>query len=338
MGGKGAQAQNSQMVQFEMEQARKAEQKEADRQARLDKGMKSISEVFHGKEKMGTGKAKLTGLAGLNPTMGTAPTGEIIQTGFQNHPGTQATSARANLGDTGWQWGTITAPWGPGYGVYDPQGNLQGGGWAWQNVVEQLEGREYDKPMGTGEFESDPFAPIKGKYKSSLTDLHNANISKTYNKALDETIYATARAGQMGSSTARDALADIGGANYEKQADGTFKQVNYGQYGDAKTKAVGDIDKSIADLTTQIQSAEDSAEQQLYMTEDPEKAAIAAKTLAGNIPAVPQYNSLGDMFKPLVIGATGFYSGYQGQNALNNAGFPQSKSPLGSGSAKTSDS
>jgi hypothetical protein len=69
------------------------------------------------------------------------------------------------------------------------------------------------------------------------------------------------------------------------------------------------------------------------MTEDPEKAATAARTLAGNIPAVPQYNSLGDLFKPLVIGATGFYSGYQGQSDFNKA-FATPKSPLGSGSGQ----
>jgi hypothetical protein len=38
----------------------------------------------------------------------------------------------------------------------------------------------------------------------------------------------------------------------------------------------------------------------------------------------------------LVIGATGFYSGYQGQTALNNAGFGNARG-INQSSAKTSD-
>jgi hypothetical protein len=339
MGGKGAQPQNNQMVAFEMEQAAKADRKEAERQARLDKGMKSISETFHGKEIMKDQPAKIDAksLTGLTGDL----TGQIV-----SGPGSVGTGQTGQIGDTGWTYRVSALPAGhmsgmAGYNMYealDPQGTVHAARFTLPELVQDIAGMDYMKPTGTGQFEADPFAPIKDKYKSSLTDLHKANISKTYNKALDETIFATARAGQRGSTTARDALADIGGANYVAQPDGTFKEVDYGQYGDAKTKMVGDIDKSLGDLNTQIQSAEDSAENQLYMTEDPEKAANAAKQLAANIPAVPQYNSLGDLFKPLVIGATGFYSGYQGQNSLNNAGFPTSKSPFGSGSAKESSS
>ena len=45
MGGKSGPS-NNQMVQFEMEQARKAEQKENLRQARLDQGKGAIDELF----------------------------------------------------------------------------------------------------------------------------------------------------------------------------------------------------------------------------------------------------------------------------------------------------
>jgi hypothetical protein len=234
MGGKGAKSQNSQMVNFEMEQAAKAEQKEADRKYRLEQGMANIKSVFHG-----------------------------------------------------------------------------------------------------ADGQQDPFAPIKDNYKTNLMQLHSANLNKTYNKALDEALFATARAGQRGSTTARDVMADIGGRKYEQQADGTYRAIDYGQYGEAKNKVTSDIDKSLGDLNTQIQSAEDASENQLYMTEDPGQAQNEAAKLAGNIPAVPQYNSLGDLFKPLVMGATGFYSGYQGQNDFNQA-F-SGKSPLSKGSIKTSN-
>jgi hypothetical protein len=313
------------MVQFEMEQAAKSERKEAERKKRLETGMASIGEIFHGKEKTSPQKAKLTGVNALQP----GPASEYFD--YLNNDAAKAGASKDMLGDSGWSFRQFT-PQG-GFAIYDPTGGMRGLGGDWASATAGLEGAEYMKEKGTGEFESDPFAPIKDKYKSSLTELHSANINKTYNKALDEALFATARAGQRGSTTARDVLTDIGGRRIENG-----KAIDYGQYGEAKNKMTGDIDKSLGDLTTQIQSAEDSAENQLYMTEDPDKAANAAHQLAANIPAVPQYNSLGDMFKPLVIGATGFYSGYQGQQALNNAGFPQSRSPLGSGASTISKS
>jgi hypothetical protein len=314
-----------------MEQAAKAERKEAERKARLETGMKSIGEIFHGKEKTAPQKAQLKGIAAMQP-------GEPSEGYYDylNNDLAKAGASKDMLGDSGWSYRKLS-PAG-GYAIYDPTGGMRGLGGQWADATAGLEGAEYMKEKGTGEFENDPFAPIKDKYKTNLTELHGRNLNTTYNKALDEALFATARAGQRGSTTARDVMTEIGGRRFDPQTDGTFKAVDYGQYGEAKNKITSDIDKSLGDLTTQIQSAEDSAENQLYMTEDPEKAANAAHQLAANIPAVPQYNTLGDMFKPLVIGATGFYSGYQGQNALNNAGFPQSRSPLGSGASTISKS
>ena len=323
MGGKGAKAQNSQMVQFEMQQAAEARQKEELRKARLEEGMRNIEGVFQGKPKMSKSVAKLD-LTGINP-------GQWNQSQL---------GASQKIGDTGWTYKPefIQTPWGGGvfYSGYDPAGNKRAEGeLSWDALAKRLQGQEYEREFDTGEREGDPFANIKANYKTSLTDLHGKNLNATYNDALEEALFAHARAGQMGSTTRADTMADIGGRNYEKQADGSFKAIDYGQYGEAKNKITSDIDKSLADLNTQIQSAEDSAEQQLYMTEDPGKALTEAHKLAGNIPAVPQYNSLGDLFKPLVIGATGFYSGYQDQGAVNKA-FATPKSPLGKGSGETS--
>jgi len=342
MGGKGAQPQNNQMVQFQMEQAAKAEKKEAERKARLEKGMKSIGEIFHGKELTTPTKAK------INASSVTGLTGGDLTAQYRGGVGAGgAAGETGDIGETGWTWRIAPLPADHmsgmgGFNMYealDPQGTVHAARFTLPELLQDIEGKEYMKEVGTGEFDKDPFGDIKNKYKSSLTDLHTANITKTYNKALDEALFATARAGQRGSTTAKDVMTDIGGVNYEKQADGTFKATPYGQYGDAKMKMVGDVDKSLSDLNSQIQSAEDAAESQLYMTEDPEKAVISAQQLSANIPAVPQYNSLGDMFKPLVLGATGFYSGYQGQDALNKAGFSSGgRSPYGSGAAKTSPS
>jgi hypothetical protein len=317
MGGKGATPQNSQMVQFEREQAAKAEAKEALRKSRLEQGMKSIGETFHGKPVMGTKAAKLdlTGITGAaSPAAsGFKITGEKPAGGFNFDTPMQ-------IGDTGWHAFTGTEPsGGPAHLIYDPTGGLRGVGASFEQATQNLGGTEYMKPYETGEFESDPFGVTKEKYKTNLTELHGRNLNTTYNKALEEALYGISRAGLRGSTTAKDLMKDVGGVEYQAQEGGGFRQIPYGQYGEAKTQIKSDIDKSLSDLNTQIQSAEDAAENQLYMTEDPEVAANEAKKLAGNIPVVPTYNTLGDMFKPLVIGATGFYSGFQGQNDFNRA-------------------
>jgi len=349
MGGKGAQPQNSQMVQFEREQAAKAEAKEQLRKSRLEQGMKSITETFQGKEKTAPAAAKLSGVAGLAPGgvwQGMSSggwSGSHTGTGKapdKVDPGANAAGGWSDIGDTGWKvaLGYEGAgggnPGGPAYSAYDPEGHLRAVGAAWEQLAPQLEGLDYTKMRGTGEFENDPFARTKDKYKTGLTDLYGRNLNTTYNKALDEALYGISRAGLRGSTTAKDLMKDVGGVNYVPAEGGGFNQVAYGQYGEAKNKMASDIDKSMSDLNTQIQSAQDQAENQLYMTEDPDVAATEAHKLAGNIAPVPQYNALGDLFKPLVIGATGFYGGYQGQNDFNRSGFANKNVLSTTGSGK----
>ena len=348
MGGKGAQPQNSQMVQFEKEQAAKAERKEAERKARLESGMAQIDEIFRGKPIMGKKAAKLdlTGITGPGPAVdasGAASAGLPTPSNFKRQwapEGYSGGDAPQQIGDTGWQiYSGTEKGGGPAYLAYDSTGALRGVGASFEQATQGLQGTEYMKEYSTGEYDpaTDPFgAKFKDPYKKSLTGLHMENLNKTYNDALEEAMFAHSRAGTRGSTAFTDSLTDIGGSKYEDFKDPTTGKVErretpYGQYGAGRAAVTSDVDAAMGKLSDQISSAQDAAEAQLYMTEDPEKAANAARVAANQIPAVPQYNTLGDMFKPLVIGATGFYQGYQGQNDFNRAFNPKSSLDPGSG-------
>src|SRR4029077_1248241 len=125
-------------------------------------------------------KAKLEGLSGLNVPLGSGSMSGATKTlgkapdKFDPVTGYTPSGEWSDIGDTGWKVATEDGGWwGPTYVAYDPAGHPQGMGANWTELVPQLEGKEYEKMVGTGEYESDPFGTIKSNYKTSLTDLHS---------------------------------------------------------------------------------------------------------------------------------------------------------------------
>jgi hypothetical protein len=313
MGGKGASPSNNQMVEFEKQQAAEARQKEEERKGRLELGVKNISKVFHGAEKTAPQTVKFdpASLAGFQPTAnGAAIGGTPDAAGYTR-------GAFADIGDSGLRYKPVGGTQ-SGYEAYDPDGNLLEGEGQWSDLMAGLTGKQYTKQVGTGEYENDPFgASFTDPYKKAYIDYQKGDLDKQYNKQLDEALYGFARSGTRGGSAYADTLADIGGIKDDTP---------YGEYGKNLVGIRSGGDKAVTDLKNMIASQEQQATNQLYQTEDPEKAANAARQLAGNIPATPNLSPLGDFFKPLVIGASNVYGGYTGQADFNR--MFSSKSPL----------
>lgn len=326
MGGKGATPSNSQMVDFEKQQAAEARQKEEDRKARLELGTRNIGEVFHGKEKTAPQQVKFDPktLSGFTPGSGAGPTG--IGGGVAGKaPDEQGLyyGDMADIGDTTFKYRPVSGNY-TGWQTFDPTGNMVGFSNDWAAMMDQLAGRTYTKQVGTGEYENDPFGTgFTDPYKKAFIDYQKGDLDKQYNKQLDEALYGFARSGTRGGSAYADTLVDIGG--------GAGDQVPYGEYGKNLVGIRSGGDKAVTDLKNMIASQEQTATNQLYQTEDPEKAANAARQLAANIPATPNLSPLGDFFKPLVIGASNVYSGYTNQADFNRAFGPKSSLDAGTG-------
>jgi hypothetical protein len=141
------------------------------------------------------------------------------------------------------------------------------------------------------------------KYKNAALAYGLPQLSEQYEKARENTTYDLARAGLLRSTAAGEAVANI-----ERQ-----NAVN-----EASLRAKADIDT--ANLRSSVGSQQQQALNQLYATEDPEVAATTAINMVNNAQlAQPNLTPLGDLFKPLVIGATGAYNTYTGNQQFQNA-------------------
>ncbi|WLB24965.1 hypothetical protein QIH85_24090 [Bradyrhizobium japonicum] len=170
-----------------------------------------------------------------------------------------------------------------------------------------------DKLFGADNFGTDFYE----KYNKASLDYNLPQLTTQYNKAKQDLTYDLARAGTLRSTAAG-------------QAQGYLENEN--AVNEAAIRAKADTDT--ASLRQSIASQQQQAYNQLYATEDPDVAANTATHMVANAQiAQPNISPLGDLFKPLVIGATGAYQGYNDQTTLNNA--LKTSNPLSSGSGVT---
>jgi len=170
-----------------------------------------------------------------------------------------------------------------------------------------------DKLFGTDNF-GDEFY---NKYNKASLDYTLPQLDTQYGKAKRDMTYDLARAGTLRSTAAGEAQGYLENEN----------AVN-----NAALRAKADTDT--ASLRQSIASQQQQAYNQLYATEDPAVAAnVATHAVANAQIQQPNISPLGDLFKPLVIGATGAVGGYSDTSGLYKA--LKSNSPTGSGSLTT---
>jgi len=157
--------------------------------------------------------------------------------------------------------------------------------------------------------------PFYNKYTKASLDYNLPQLTTQYDKAKRDMTYDLARAGTLRSTAAGEAQGFL-----ENE-----RAVN-----EAGLRAKADVDT--AALRQSIASQQQQAYNQLYATEDPAVAANTATSMVGNAQlAQPNLSPLGELFKPLVIGAAGAIQGFGDQSTLN-AGLRQNPS-TGSGSS-----
>ncbi|MEY9428126.1 hypothetical protein ABH975_003441 [Bradyrhizobium ottawaense] len=170
-----------------------------------------------------------------------------------------------------------------------------------------------DKLFGADNF-GDAFY---NKYNKASLDYTLPQLDTQYGKAKRDMTYDLARAGTLRSTAAGEAQGYL-----ENE-----KAVN-----EAALRVKADTDT--ASLRQSIASQQQQAYNQLYATEDPAVAANAATHAVANAQIQqPNISPLGDLFKPLIIGATSGLGSY-----VSDAGLYKNlkaNSPTGSGSLTT---
>jgi DNA-directed RNA polymerase beta subunit len=152
-------------------------------------------------------------------------------------------------------------------------------------------------------FDPSGFDPLYNRFQQASLDYTLPQLQEQYDKQKEQLTYALANAGTSNSSIAADQQADI-----EKQ--------RIQREGELRARAEGDL----ANFKTSMGEQKQSALSQLYATEDPDVAANTATHMVQNANlAMPNLNPLGELFKPLVIGATTGVSSFLDNQNFNAA-------------------
>jgi hypothetical protein len=289
MGGKSAPTNNS-VVDEQKAEAAQAAQQEADRQARITKGLASIKTAFEG-------------------TPVTTPTTSNFDWSTFAPPQTNALMAQweaqnptdPNAGMSTTTGGNVPAGYtavqsGKGWGLKDASGKITNQGDPLSITTQTPTGAT------TGGFDQ----PFYDKYKQSVLDYYMPQVQDQYKDAKDELTYRLQRAGTERSSAANTEVAKLAKQNALNEA---------GVYNQADTAA--------GDLRTQVAGEESKATSQLYATEDPDVAANQATDAVRNISLEqPSLSPLSSLFNLATVGSANVLKGYQSNQALSALNAP----------------
>ena len=331
----GSAPSNNQAVDFEEQQAAEADQKEAQRQARLTQGQTLIDQIFNGSPVMGTKSQAFdwSTFSPVNPAAATwaaannqpAPTASGVPEGYTAVQTTKPGAAGATTADPYASLraaqglppraGGTSASTGGGttWALKDAQGNLHYQGDPFDVTT------TYDTGQKTGGFDDDFY----NKYNQEILDYYQPDEAKQYSEAQRDLTYNLARAGTLQSSTAADKQGDLA-------------------YNDALQKAniVANANTQTGNLKNQIQSNKESLINQLYATEDPtltanlaESSANATRLQSPNLtPAAALFTPALSAVGSVINSYTSPYSNY----AATGSTSPVPASSTGTGSGKLS--
>jgi hypothetical protein len=277
----GSAPTNNQAVQFEEQQAAEAQQKEAQRQARLQQGQQLIDQIFSGSPVMGSRTQNFDWSTFQPPTTTGAAYGATSQpsgapSGYTaiQVPTKGAGPRAAASPQVGW---IAPAYSGGRYGSQGPAtwGQMGAGGaggaggmtWALKDASGKIYypgdplsvTTQYDTGKRTGGFGPDFY----NAYKQKILDYYNPQEAKQYAESQRDLTYNLARAGTLNSSTAADKTGELA-------------------YQDALAKAsiVANANQQTGTLQNQIQANKEALINQLYATEDPTLTANLAESSA----------------------------------------------------------
>ena len=331
----GSAPTNNSAVDFEKEQAAEADQKEAERQARLTQGQTLIDQIFNGSPVMGT-KTNNFDWSTFNPAadlMRAASTpggtvGSNLPAGYTAvqvaAPSTGKTAAPSyNVAPT---YSTSVR----GQTTLNQPASGAGGGagmtWALKGpdgkIYNQGDPLSYDTTYDTGQTTGGFDDAFYNNYRQKVLDYYQPDEQRQYDAAQRDLKYSLARAGTLQSSTAADKQGELA-------------------YNDALQKAniVANANTQEGNLKSQIQSNKQALINQLYTTEDPTLTANLAESSAqASQLQDPQLTPAAALFTPALSTVGSAVQGLLYPNAggsafaNNNTSGPVPASASGTGS------
>lgn len=310
-GGKGAAPSNNQMVQFEMQQAAEARAKEERRKTRLDAGKREIEQLFGGKPIFGDPVKSTLDLTGVtdDPTVSGLKYGDVgkntglkWKTGGFDVPPEVLAAAPAHLQQAYSADPSIARQYGfnANIDLLDDLGNVVASGTDWNDLVTKTKGMEFMKPNRVGS-EGGFGDQFYQDYQNKALGYYLPQLGEQMGELTKKSTFDLARAGLLRSTAANEVAANI--SKQSKVQEGMLRR-----------KA----ENQTAELRNMINSQQAQAMSQLEAQEDPDVAATSAINMVNSAKlAQPDQPQLGDLFKPLVIGALGAANAYGSSDAFS---------------------
>jgi hypothetical protein len=318
-------ADNSQIVAEQKKQSDEAIKKEADRQARINKGLQGIKYAFEGKPvtaptahtfdwntfqpvatKDKTGKAVAQGKlpAGfkyvqIDPKTGKTVAGTPAQAATA--PGAVADPYAGTAGYGG-SAGTVSLTPGKAAVAAGPAPASTGAVWG----IQGPKGKIYKKGDVVNYSSNDPTGATTGgfndawfnDYNKKIVDYYTADINNQRDQAQAQDTYGLYRAGLGQSSAANTVTADLAK-----------------QYSDNVTAIENKADTAEAAKRADVETAKTKAQNQLYATENPDVAVNQALAAVENLSLGPELSPLAQLFDVASVGAANLIG------ARKNAGY-----------------
>jgi hypothetical protein len=203
------------------------------------------------------------------------------------------TNSAASPGIAGMGGGTTTTAGTPtSYGIVGPDGK----------VYKQGDALSYNTSVDTGQRTGGFGDDFYNKQKQAVLDYYTPQVNDQYQKARDQTLFAEARAGSLGSRVSTLNTADLA------------KQ--YGvNMADVRNKA----DQAAANERANVAATRSKLESQALAGEDPDTAASQAVNASRNISLdQPSTSALGNIFQLATIGGANVLKGYNNAKLANS--------------------
>jgi hypothetical protein len=313
----GSKSTNNSSLNFQMQQADEAKQKEAARAVRLQQGQKAIDDIYNGAPVMGTRQKAFDWSSGALPSGWTEkdvgvmdPWGQPAMTSVPSSGSGPSNREGYGGGENNWLGagynggGNSNSGWmnGQGYTVGQSQQPTQQSTPQMRKGYFDASGKEvhkgdplqttetYDTGARTGGFNDDFY----GKYKQSVLDYYKPEVQRQYDNARSDLTFSLARTGNLNSSAAGQKQ---GALEYEKAIQ--------------DSNVINNADQQTSQLKSQVAGQKKSLIDQLYSTEDPTLAANLAQSSANGLQLqTPTLTPAAALFSPMLSAVGGAINSY----------------------------
>lgn len=304
IGGGGSSSSNNEVVEFQKAEAARAQQKEAERRARIEHGLRMIEAIYGDGGKVAGLKVATGSEFDPNKTYYDAAGNVVNWEKYRPAPTTTSTTP----GPSGAVAPNLANPFGaatmPNQQTTNPINPMTGQPLYGRTAGSTTDWRAdaFNDLLGGGKLYETKAKTYSGigddfydQYRQNVLDYYEPQLADRYSDAQDQLLFRLGRQGILRSSAASDMQGDM-----------------VKDYSDQQASIRSKADSLVGNLRNKVSGQKQAAVQQLVATEDPTSTANYALTDVNAIQDnQPELSPLGDIFNTAVQAYTSYQNAKQ---------------------------